>query len=453
LGNASDVIGLLGEVVERKLGIGVGVGNPAVFARTEVTPVVKERSQENFFNAEVSGEVSQAPVPIPPSLSGAMTATAPNAAFASSTECLHLTLLLRRTLSELDARGKHLNEANLSKLELHAEVERCKVRLEALMLEGEELRRRTEEAEVKAQGMVDDEYDAINRAESQARAAEKRFEILVDWSRKEESKRLILEDTMRDALEKIETTTREHDQETKSLRADCLSLQQALDTSNASNLQKHKALMTREAAFMDLSKTHVGAEQLATSCQSESLALKNLAGKLEVELEGTKSRLKSVEVSSGNHVSELGEALKMKEREGLQGAREIAHWKKSFENSEHKNSALLNDNEELGRLVKAAEARVVSCMSNEKNNDQRLDMMMRGEEELKRSLWAAEERVRAARDEEDKKDKEIARLLQKNDSLNRMVDGLEEDFRVDNRGAGGGGGSPNLLRYDVNPAF
>ena len=127
-----------------------------------------------------------------------------NNTYASSTECLHLTLMLRRTLSELDQRTKHLNEANLEKLTMHRQVEQCKLRLEKLGLESEELSRRTEQAEARAQAVIDDEARQITEAENRATAAEKRFEILVDWSRKEESRRMAAEESCRSALEKVD---------------------------------------------------------------------------------------------------------------------------------------------------------------------------------------------------------------------------------------------------------
>jgi len=120
-----------------------------------------------------------------------------SSSYASSTECLHLTLMLRRTLSELDQRTKHLNEANVEKLSMYRQVEQCKLRLEKLQMESEELQRRTEKAEAKAQAVIDDEARQINEAENRAAAAEKRFEILVDWSRKEESRRMAAEESCR----------------------------------------------------------------------------------------------------------------------------------------------------------------------------------------------------------------------------------------------------------------
>lgn len=82
--------------------------------------------------------------------------------------------MLRRTLSELDSKNKHLNESNREKLQLHSEVEKVKLRLERLQLESEDLQRRTLSAEDNARRIIEEEKDGVNAAVARANAAEKR---------------------------------------------------------------------------------------------------------------------------------------------------------------------------------------------------------------------------------------------------------------------------------------
>ena len=214
-----------------------------------------------------------------------------------------MTLLLRRTLSELDSRSKHLNESNIEKLALHGDVEKCKVRLERLMRESEDLRKRTEDAEERARRVLEDENNAVGEADARAASAEKRFEILVDWSRKEETKRMIAEETMRDAVARAEHLAMAFEESGGALKRDCAAMQEALDASNAGNLAKHKALLDREAQFLEQSKGLAVAEQLSASSRSENKALKNLCAKLEGEVEGTRGQLKSMEHGAATQVS------------------------------------------------------------------------------------------------------------------------------------------------------
>jgi hypothetical protein len=464
--NASEAIGLLGEVVAQKLELGVGTGNPSVFARTDVTPVVTTGGRRHFFDSGGDfdgGEQQQQTQQQLPNLSGVATATNPNSAFASSTECLHLTLLLRRTLSELDARSKHLNESNVEKLKLHGEVERCKVKLEALMLEGNELRNRTEAAEDKARTMYEDEQAAINAALAKAAAAEKRFMILVDWSRKEESKRAVAEESLREALMKIEQLVKEHEESGKGMKEDLTAMQKALEGSNAQNLAKHKDLMSSEAEIMELNKRLGVSEQLSKSAAGENLALKNLCGKLEVELEGTKNRLNSVESNFSGHVSELSEALRSKERESGGYLREVEHWKKVYQEQLSRQERIGEEKEEVERRLASESERVRAYIAREKGWEEKVSTLQAENESMGRKLYEAEERTRRVMEERSGFTTEINVLKQKNESLNRMVDGLEDDFRMKrDTGAAldaggrvgvGGVGSPSLLRYGFDTIF
>ncbi|GMI23755.1 hypothetical protein TeGR_g12166 [Tetraparma gracilis] len=450
--NVTDAIGLLSSVVNSAIPPGLGAGNPSVLMNTHVAPIAPGG---HFFNSSDAPGGDSPPAPPAAGVASAYASAPPpagasNPAFASSTECLHLTLLLRRTLSELDSRSKHLNEAGLEKLALHSQVEKCKLRLEQVVLETEELRRRTAEAEEKARAVIDDEQNAINEARSQQAAAEKRFEILVDWSRKEESKRIVAEDTMREALDRLDEQEGRHEEEAGQLRRDCLALREALDASNEANAAKHRQLLEREAQYMEVSKELAVADKLATTCERESSALKHLCGKLEVELDGTKSRLKSVEVSSSNHISEISESVKVLQRDNAGAARELEHWKKAYENSEHKSGALLNDVEEAKRALKMSESRVAEVLGNQRQYEHKIDMLAKENDELKRQMWSSEKAMKDADARAQLQSKEVNKLLEKNESLNRMVDGLEDDFKERTRA---GLGSPSLLKYDVVTGF
>jgi chromosome segregation ATPase len=194
----------------------------------------------------------------------------------------------------------------------------------------------------------------------------------VDWSRKEESKRIVAEDTMREALDRLDEQEGRHEEEAGQLRRDCLALREALDASNEANAAKHRQLLEREAQYMEVSKELAVADKLATTCERESSALKHLCGKLEVELDGTKSRLKSVEVSSSNHISEISESVKVLQRDNAGAARELEHWKKAYENSEHKSGALLNDVEEAKRALKMSESRVAEVLGNQRQYEHKV---------------------------------------------------------------------------------
>ncbi len=466
----SEVGGLLESAVRSR------IGNPSAWTGTAVTPVIpKDPAGEPGGGAagialsdagsvaSPAGSLGEAPE----GRGGAGRATQVNQvgeAHTATTESLHLTLLLRRTLSELDSRSKHLSDCQTEKVALHGEVERFKIRLEKLTIESAELQRRTEEAESRARQILDDENATVDAAQARAVAAEKRFEILVDWSRKEESKRMVAEGELKQALQRLDEVERKNGQQVADLRRDLLEIEQALDSSNASNLEKHKALMDRETTILDLSKKLAVSEQISSSCQSESVALKNLTGKLEVELEGTKSRLASVEGLSLKSASEMGEELKriQKEKNRLQGLvdegedevkRIVDHWRRVNDGNERKIIGLLTEKEDLIKEVKTLESRLASILADEKRQDSRLELSQRENEDLKRKIWGLEAKIRDSEAREQRANKERDGLLEKNESLNKMVDGLEADFAGRLRYPQSDQiASPSLLRYNVKPA-
>ena len=378
--NLSDAIHILEGAVERQVGVGntvgpgVGVGNPGVFVRTEVGNIGKmaggevggqggQHQQQQHQQQQQDSQQQQQQ-----SAGGGVT-SATSSGYASSTEALHLTLMLRRTLSELDSRSKHLNDSNLEKLQLHGEVEKCKVRLERLTIESEELQRRTEVAEQRARSIIDNEAANVNQANARATAAEKRFEILVDWSRKEESKRMVAEETVTRALEKMEKMERTYNEQVACLNSEVTELSDALDKVNATVVMKHKALVEKENELLECTKKLAVAEQLSRSSQSESVALKNLCGKVEVELEGTKSRLGTVEQAHMRDAAAMNEKVKglAKENKRLSEQAEetiaamgqqVTHWKKVNENNERKLTVMLQEKEEWGRERRRFEGRM-----------------------------------------------------------------------------------------------
>jgi len=479
--NLSGAINMMEGVVNKTLGVGstvgpgVGVGNPTVFVRTDVVPLPQMAGVDNLQGGEDGVQdgdgqggqgqqqvISHAP---PPAAGGGGVANATSAGFASSTEALHLTLMLRRTLSELDSRSKHLNDSNLEKLQLHGEVEKCKVRLERLTIESEELQRRTEAAEARARDIIDDEAANVNAANARATAAEKRFEILVDWSRKEESKRMVAEETVTRALEKMEKMERTYNDQVSRLNSEITELSDALEKSNSSAMAKHKALVDRENELLECTKKLAVAEQLSRTSQSESTALKNLCGKIEVELEGTKSRLGSVEqahMRDGAAMSEEVKALAKENKrlseqaeEAISGiGQQMGHWKKVNENNERKLMNLLQEKDEWGREKRRFESKFTTMVSNEKTFEERIDFLAAENEDLKKKMWLLEQQLRDKDLRLRNQDSENKDLLNKNESLNRMVDGLEDDMMGKSRATGmHPSSSPSLLRYDVKPVF
>ncbi|GMH54901.1 hypothetical protein TrRE_jg5539 [Triparma retinervis] len=380
-------------------------------------------------------------------------------------EALHLTLMLRRTLSELDSRSKHLNDSNLEKLQLHGEVEKCKVRLERLTIESEELQRRTEAAELRARSIIDDEAANVNGANARATAAEKRFEILVDWSRKEESKRMVAEETVTRALEKMERMERTYNEQVACLNSEVTELSDALDKVNATVVMKHKALVEKENELLECTKKLAVAEQLSRSSTSESVALKNLCGKIEVELEGTKSRLGSVEQAHMRDAAAMNEEVKglakdnkrlsEQAEEAIAGmGQQVGHWKKVNENNERKLMAMLQEKEEWARERRRLEGRMSQLGSSEKTYEEKIDFLANENEELKKKVWMLEQQIRDKDLKLRNQDSTNKDLLKKNESLNRMVDGLEDDMMGKSRATGmHQTNSPSLLRYDIKPVY
>jgi len=451
------------------LGPGVGVGNPSVFVRTDVVPINQmaegaatavdhHGQQQQQQQQQQEQQVQQQPAG-----GGAINAT--SSGFASSTEALHLTLMLRRTLSELDTRSKHLNESNLEKVQLHGEVEKCKVRLERLTIESEELHRRTEAAEARARSIVDDEAANVDAANARAAAAEKRFEILVDWSRKEESKRMVAEETVTRALEKMERMERTYNEQVSNMNSEITELSDALEKANTISMAKHKALLERENELLECTKRLAVAEQLSRTSQSETSALKNLCGKVEVELEGTKSRLASVEQAHLRDAAAMNEEVKGLARENkrvteqaeeaLGGmGQQAEHWRKVNDNNERKLMGVMQEKEEWGRERRRNEGKVATLAASERTFEERIEFLARENEDLKKKLWMLEQQgrdkdLRLRNQESENKD-----LLNKNESLNRMVDGLEDDMMGKSRASGlQAAASPSLLRYDVKPVY
>ena len=423
--NFSNAISMMGGVVQKTLGgeVGgsLGMGRD-VFAKTDVVPISSMANEVSATNTndENSGTTEKDPQNDAQeqqkkkqpqqqqqfqSLEGVASATTAASGFASSTEALHLTLMLRRTLSELESRSKQLNDANLEKVRLHGETEKCKLRLERLTIETGELQKKTEEAETKAKSIVDDEAANINAANMRATAAEKRFEILVDWSRKEEAKRIVAEETTTRALEKLNHTERTYCEKVASLNSDLVAVTDGLEKANASGLAKHKALMEREAQLLECSKRLAVSEQLSKTSQSEALALKSLCGKIEVELEGTKSRLTTVERArareSAENADENKKLAREKERitqQADEATREMTvenqRLKRAMETMEKRIKEMEQDRGGHSGVVRQLEDKLAEAERRERGLEERLELLGREVGNLKEKLWRTEKSFR-----------------------------------------------------------
>ncbi|GMH75252.1 hypothetical protein TL16_g12698 [Triparma laevis f. inornata] len=451
LQNVSNAINQMSEVVDGKPTIGpdVGVGNPGVSVRTEVNNVMNMTSGMVPGSASGGGDVS----------------SSTSRGFAGPTEALHLTLMLRRTLSELDSKNKHLNDSNREKLQLHSEVEKVKLRLERLQLESEDLQRRTLTAEENARRIIEEEKEGVNAAVSRASAAEKRFEILVDWSRNEESKRLEMEQWRAAALQKMEEMERSSTENINVLNHEVRDLGEALDESNSIGKRLRKELTNKETQLIEITKKLAVAEELSRSSSSESAALKSLSSKLEIELEGTRSRLKTIERERAQESRAINEEVKMLTKDCRRHVNALEESESRFqsmvvrsrqekEGFENVISGLRGEKDRCVRENRGLEGRLENVVKEEKGLEGRLDGLIRENEELKRQLWSVEKERREREEDVKKGGRRIRELEGKNEELNRIIDGLEEEGGGKRRSVGTGGvGSPSLLRYDVKPLY
>ena len=292
-----------------------------------------------------------------------------------------------------------------------------------------------------------------------------RFEILVDWSRNEESKRLEMEEWRSSALQKMEETERSYSAQINALNHEVGVLGEALESSNLTNQRLKKDLETREAKLLETTKRLAVSEELSRSSTSECSALKSLSSKLEIELEGTRSRLKTVERERANELTKLEEEVKSLNVEirRLSSEKDDAERGRREEEKRHGEETRRLEGEVGGRQkevegmrrqVKNLEGRVEGYSKNEKGLEARLDAVLQENEIMKRKVWEGEKSRRDADDLAARNERRVKELLGKNEELNRIIDGLEEEGGGKRRSmASGVGTSPSLLRYDVKPLY
>ena len=240
-----------------------------------------------------------------------------------------------------------------------------------------------------------------------------------------------------------------------------LQLSAALDEVNATCHRKHKDLLSREEQLLSTSKKLAVSEELSRSSTSESSALKSLCAKLEVELEGVRSRLKTVERERAEEAKSAAEEVKALAREGRRLAqasedadnerrREQVRSKEERSKLTSQSSALKVERDESLRVSRSLEARLQSHAQASKSTEGRLGLLLSENEELKRRLWSAESAAREREDRALKAERRAQECERKNEELNRMLDGLEDDVQGK---AMAKGGSPSLLRYSVKPLY
>ena len=244
------------------------------------------------------------------------------------------------------------------------------------------------------------------------------------------------------------------------LNSEVTELSAALDEVNAACQRKHKELLAREEQLLGMTKRLAVSEEISRSSSSESAALKSLCAKLEVELEGSRSRLKTVERERSEEAKAAADEAKALAREG----RKLAEAVEEAENGrrraeerakeerakyERRGEELKLERDEAVRVSRSLEARLQGFSQAEKANESRANLLASENEELKRRLWASESAGKEREDRALKAERRAQETERKNDDLNRMLDGLEEDVR----GNAKAGGSPSLLRYNIKPLY
>ena len=304
------------------------------------------------------------------------------------------------------------------------------------------------------------QHEGVQRANVRALAAEKRFEVLVDWSRKEESKRLRAEDAAANCLEKLENNEREYNSQVAGLGEDITELSAALEEVNNACQKKHKDLLSREEQLLEMTKKLAVSEELSRSSTSESAALKSLCAKLEVELEGHRSRLKNVEMERAEEVRLGAAEAKALAREGRKLAEAVEEAengrrraeegaKEERDKHDRRETELKAERDEAVRASRSLEARLQGFTQAEKATEGRTNLLVSENEELKRRLWAAESAAREREERALKAERRAQECERKNEDLNRMLDGLEDDVKGNAKASG----SPSLLRYNIKPLY
>ena len=205
--------------------------------------------------------------------------------------------------------------------------------------------------------------------------------------------------------------------------------------------------MEREQQLTETIKNLAIADKLAQTSQNESSALKNLCGKLEVELEGTKSRLSSVEQAHVRECGAMGEEAKILARENRRVSEQVKdaeessknkveHWKRIGEANEAKAESLSERNRVMGEELVELKSKV-EVLGKE---NRKFESMTAENENIKRQLWKLENDLREKEIKLQHGERTIDQLKNKNEEMHRVVERVDDvEFKHGIGGRAGGG--------------